>query len=98
MAKKTKAEQLEALRQKEAALKARMQDLQAAVNEEQRKRDTRRKIVLGAAIMAHASHNAQFKAIVCNALNAALTKEADRDLLKDWLTASAEENNTKSEV
>ncbi|MDD2800027.1 MAG: hypothetical protein PHE96_01100 [Methylococcales bacterium] len=86
--KKSKAEQLEALRKQEAALKARMQSLQASVNEEQRKLDTRRKIVFGGALMAHASHNAQFAALVRSALNAALTKEADRELLKDWLTVA----------
>jgi len=89
-AKKTKAEQLEALRQQEAALKARMQALQASVNEEQRKLDTRRKIVFGGALMTHASHNTQFAALVRSALNVALTKEADRELLKDWLTVAKE--------
>jgi hypothetical protein len=79
---------LDTLRKKIDALKAQEKALIAKENDEARKLDTRRKIVFGGALMAHASQNAQFAAIVRRALDAALTKDIDRELLKDWLPDS----------
>lgn len=83
--KKTDAERLEALKQREAALKAARARLESRIKDEERKRDTRRKILIGAAVMAHAKRQKEFALALRHALNAVVTKEADRELIKDFI-------------
>ena len=60
------------------------------MSQEERKRDTRRKILAGAVALAHAAHDPAFAAALRAALDAALSKDADRDLFQDWLTVAKE--------
>ena len=83
--KKTDADRLAALKQKEAALKARIAKLENKAKAQDRKRDTRRKIIIGGAVMAHTKHDKAFGAALRQALQAAVTKDADREVIKDFL-------------
>ncbi|MET5867697.1 hypothetical protein WIA63_26470, partial [Citrobacter freundii] len=49
---KSRAEKLEELRQKEAQIKAQIQQLKQREQTEERKKDTRRKILIGGAVLA----------------------------------------------
>ena len=83
--KKTDADRLTALKQKEAALKERIAKIENKAKAADRKRDTRRKIIIGGAVMAHAKHDQAFGAALRQALQAAVTKDADREVIKDFL-------------
>jgi len=83
--RKSTAEKREELRQKIAALKAQEQALAARESQDQRKLDTRRKILAGAAALAHAAIDPAFAMALRAALDAVLVKETDRALFKDWL-------------
>jgi hypothetical protein len=88
MAKST-AERKAALLEKRKVLDARLKDLQARESASTRKRDTRRKIVLGGAVMAHCAHDPVFAETVKAALRSALTNDRDKELLADWLASIA---------
>jgi hypothetical protein len=94
MARST-AERKAALLEKKKALEAQLRDLAARESAASRKLDTRRKIVLGGAVMAHCAHDSAFADAVRNALRSALTNERDKELLADWLKAGAS-NGTKT--
>lgn len=94
MARST-AERKAALLEKRKALDAQLRDLQARESSSARKLDTRRKIVLGGAVMAHSAHDPAFADAVTKALRSALTNERDKELLADWLKATAS-NGTKT--
>jgi len=83
--KKTDADRLTALKQKEAALKERIAKIENKAKAADRKHDTRRKIIIGEAVMAHAKHDKAFGAALRQALQAAVTKDADREAIKDFL-------------
>ena len=83
--KKTDAEKLAALKQQEAQLKARIARLEAKEKTEEHKKDTRRKIIIGAAVMAHAALEPIFAAELRCILKQAVTRESDRDTIKDFL-------------
>ena len=78
MARST-AERKAALLEKRKALDAQLRDLQARESAATRKLDTRRKIVLGGAVMAHCGHDADFADAVRKALRSALTNERDKE-------------------
>ncbi len=84
MAKST-AERKTALLAKRAALDAQLQALKARESAAARKLDTRRKIVIGGAVMAHCAHDPDFAEAVKKAMRSALTTERDKTLLADWL-------------
>lgn len=83
--KKTDAEKLAELKQKEAALKAQIAKFETKAKDEERKKDTRRKIIIGAAVMAHAKIHQDFAYKLSQVLMAAVTKDTDRELIKDFL-------------
>lgn len=85
MARKTKDELIAELKAREDALRKRRAELEAAQTKETRKTDTRRKIVLGGALLARCQHNPQFAALAKRELAQAITKDRDRELLADWL-------------
>lgn len=78
--RKTPEQQLEALRQKEAQLKAQIQKKAAQVRAAERKRDTRRKIIAGALALEHMEHDAQFANVLKRLLNEHVTRPEDRKL------------------
>jgi vacuolar-type H+-ATPase subunit E/Vma4 len=78
--RKTPEQQLEALRQKEARLKAQIQRKAAQVNAAKRKRDTRRKIIAGAIALEHMAHDKEFANVLKRLLNEHVTRPEDRKL------------------
>lgn len=85
MARRTRAEQIAALKEAEEQKRQRRLALEAQEKQAVRKLDTRRKIVTGAAVLAHASLDASFAAALRDVLDQAVIKPTDRELLADLL-------------
>jgi predicted phage tail protein len=85
-----KAENLEALKKKQAQLKARIAAIEAKQKANQRKEDTRLKIIIGAALMADAALHPDTAAFLAAVLRRAVTAERDREFLKrkGWFSES----------
>lgn len=79
--RKTTEEKIAELEKKQAQLKARLSREKAALKTKQRKEDTRRKIVVGAIVLEHATRDARFADFLETLLNKAVQREADRTLL-----------------
>ena len=97
MVRRTRAEQIAALKEAEEQKRRRRLQLEAKEKLDQRKLDTRRKIVTGAAVLTHASLDPDFAASLRSALDKAVTKPADRELLADLLRPGSAPNGTASE-
>jgi hypothetical protein len=89
MSRKTLDERLAELTRKRDQLEAQRTSLLAAKRNDDRKRDTRRKIIVGAAVLAHAELHPgvahQLRAI----LDKAVTRDLDRQAIADLLPASS---------
>lgn len=83
--KASKADRLEALRKKEAQLKAQIAALEAQEKTAERKRDARRKIIVGGAVLAHAALHPAFGEELKGVLKLAVTRDSDRSVIKDLL-------------
>lgn len=94
----SKQEKIEALRKKEAQIKAKLAALEKQANAEKRKEDTRLKVLIGAAILAdidsqealNPSFAAQQKTTLRTVLERAIQAPRDREFLiaKGWLAPS----------
>src|ERR1700691_4100644 len=62
-----------------------MAELKARQRGEDRRRENHRKIVVGAAVMAHIRLDAQFRAVLREALNKAVTEPKHRNVIPDLL-------------
>ncbi len=71
---------LERLLQKEAQIKAQIQQAKAAERTLEKKRDTRRKILIGAAVMARVEHGDWPKEDLLRMMDGFLTRPNERDL------------------
>ena len=71
---------LEKLLQKEAQLKAQIQDAKARERTLEKKRDTRRKILVGAAVMAQVEHGDWPERDLKMMMDGFLTRESEREL------------------
>ena len=69
--------------------KARMAELKARQRSEHRKRDTHRKIVAGATLMAHVKIDPRFRKAVQDAFNKAVTNPKHRAVIPDLLDEKA---------
>lgn len=85
MPRKLDAEALEALRQKKAKIERRIAAINMREKRRQRAEDTRRKIVVGAAVLAHAKHDPAFAETLRQALAKGVTRETDKVLLGDLI-------------
>jgi hypothetical protein len=75
------AEKLKRLEEKEAKLKAEMSRVKARASQEERKKDTRRKILLGSLVLGQkAKREAAWWADWLKYLDAFLEKDRDREL------------------
>jgi hypothetical protein len=83
--RKSPSQQIEELRKKREQLDARMASLAARQKTEERKRDARRKIIVGAAVLAHAQVDSAFKTALQRALRQAVTRDIDRAAIPDLL-------------
>lgn len=68
-----------------AQLAARAQLAAARMEHRDRKRDTRRKVITGAIVLAHAGHDAEFRRELSQLLNLHVTRPHDRALFSDLL-------------
>ncbi|MEN8443896.1 MAG: hypothetical protein ABG776_02665 [Cyanobacteria bacterium J06555_13] len=71
---------LQRLLEKEAQLKAQIQQAKAAERTLEKKRDTRRKILIGAAVMARVEHGEWPKDDLLAMMDGFLTRQNERDL------------------
>ncbi|EJW10925.1 hypothetical protein A33M_3919 [Rhodovulum sp. PH10] len=62
-----------------------MARLAARQKNEARKRDARRKIIVGAAVLAHAEIDPEFRKTLREVLQAAVTRTIDREAVADLL-------------
>lgn len=76
-------ERLKKLRDKKAALEAQIRDLTSRERQQERKDDTRRKIILGAFALEHLEKNrdSHFTKTLLPLLDEYVTRQQDRDLL-----------------
>lgn len=84
-AKKSAADKVAELETRISTLKARRDRIQARENAAERKADTRRKIIVGAAVLAHAQQDANFALALREALARGITREKDREAVADLL-------------
>jgi len=87
--RKTTEELIAEEEKKVEQLKARMAELKARQRGEDRRRENHRKIVVGAAVMAHMRLDAQFRAVLREALNKAVTEPKHRNVIPDLLDEQA---------
>lgn len=75
----TKSKKLDVLKKKQAQLKAQIQNLEAAEKSREKKRDTRRKILVGAYYIDNAIKDDNFNDIA-RLMDSYLTRQSDREL------------------
>ena len=92
------ATRLDKLLQKEAQLKAQIQQAKAAERTLEKKRDTRRKILIGAAVMARVEHGEWPKADLEMMMDGFLTRPHERELFGLDAGAEASEAGNRSEA
>lgn len=90
MARKTPQEQREKLLKQKQQLENRLKVLDAKQTLQERKDDTRRKILAGAIVLHHATLKPDFQKWLAGELNRALDKPHDRALFKDWWAEASE--------
>lgn len=81
------AGKVETLRQRKAALEAKIAAIEAAEKARQRKEDTRLKVLVGAGILADIAKHPEARGGIETVLRRAITAERDRDFLKSkgWI-------------
>jgi exonuclease III len=87
--RKTTEELIAEEEKKAEQVRVRMAELKARQRGEDRKRDNHRKIVVGAAAMAHIKIDAQFRKELIAALNKAVTDPKHRAVIPDLLDEKA---------
>lgn len=80
-------DRIAALKAKQDHLASRLSALQSKAKTDERKRDTRRKIVVGAAVLAAMERDAELAASVRQVLTAAVGRAQDKELLSELMTA-----------
>lgn len=83
--RKSTDERLEALRQREEKLRAQMTALETRKKAEDRKRETRRAFVVGAAVLARADADPAFRDTLRGALQATVMRDTDKAMVADLL-------------
>jgi hypothetical protein len=83
--RKTTEDQLEALRRKQEAIKARLGALETRKKAEDSKRETRRAFVVGKVAVARAESDPAFRDALRNALQAAGLRDGDKAVIADLL-------------
>jgi exonuclease III len=88
-ARKTTQQLIAEEEKKAEQIKARMAELKVRQKAEDRKKDNHRKIVVGAAVMAHIRLDPQFRKELRDALNKAVTEPRHRSVILDLLSEEA---------
>jgi hypothetical protein len=84
MERKTEAERLAELRTRREQLAQQITKLENAVRLKERKADTRRKIIIGGAVIAHARLHPEFADTLQAVLSLAVTRPKDREAITGW--------------
>ena len=84
-ARKSIDERIAALKESEKQTQARLAALVAKQKTQERKLDTRRKIVVGSLVLTHAALHPAFADALRDILKAAVIRNTDKALLADWL-------------
>lgn len=79
--RRTPEEQIAELELREAQIKARLQAAKQRQRAEQRKRDTRQKVIIGGMVKAHCERDSAFKAEIDRLLNEHVRRKQDRAAL-----------------
>jgi electron transfer flavoprotein alpha subunit len=80
-----RADRIAALKAQQEALTQRLSQLEAKERADQRKLDTRRKIVVGGAVLAHLQKDPLFAQTLAMVLNATVGRPLDRAVIADLL-------------
>jgi hypothetical protein len=80
-----KPDKLDALKKKQAQIKAQIAAVEAKQKAAERKRDTRRKIIVGSAVLAHATLHPAFAVALKEVLKLAVVRDSDRATIQDLL-------------
>ncbi len=81
MARLTDEQKLKRLEEAQTKLAARKKAVQARLRSKERKQDNRRKIIVGAVLLAHAEHDERFKDLIWTILKNRTLRESDREFL-----------------
>lgn len=95
-ARKSLDQKLADLTKRQQQLEAQRQTLIASKRSADRKSDTRRKIIVGAAVLAHAELNSDFSAILRGILSVAVQRPIDRRAIADLLGRPPSDNSATS--
>lgn len=87
--RKTTAQLIADEEKKSGQLKARLEELKTRQRAEERKKENHRKIIVGAAVLAHIKINPVFRKQVQEALNLAVTDPKHREAIRDVLNERA---------
>jgi hypothetical protein len=91
--RRTASERIALLAEKKKHIEAELASLAAREREAERKRETRRKVIVGAAVLAHTDVDPEFLVTLRHVLNRAVQRPADRETIADLLGGEAEEPN-----
>ncbi|MBI1273327.1 MAG: mobilization protein C [Alphaproteobacteria bacterium] len=81
----TKADRIALLERQKAEITAKLRTLSAQETTRKRKEETRRKIIIGAAVLAHAATDPAFGAQLRGVLGKSVTRPVDRKVVADLL-------------
>ena len=85
MARKSSSERIALLEERKKQLEAKLSDLNARERMAARKRETRRKIIVGGAVLAHAGQDSAFTETLREILDEAVQRPAERAAIADLL-------------
>ena len=86
--KKSQEERIESLKKQQDEIKAKIAKLQAQRSTQERKDDTRLKVLIGGAMLADAKANPSTSGVIRSTLRRAVTAPRDKEFLaaKGWMT------------
>ena len=96
-ARKSLDQRLADLTERRQQLEARRLALLASKKSADRKLDTRRKIIVGAAVLAHAELNPDFSTMLREILSVAVQRDLDRRVIADLLDPSSPDDSAASQ-
>lgn len=88
--RRTPAERKQILEEQKRKIEARLQALSARERGRERKLDTRRKVIVGAAVLAHAEIDPAFATTLRMVLRRAVQRPADQKTISDLLNPKPE--------
>lgn len=85
MGRKPNSVRIAELEERKKQIEAKLATLTARNKVASRKRDTRRKVIVGAAVLAHAERDAEFAKQLQRVLTLAVMRDGDRQAIADLL-------------